>query len=295
MDFGRLITAMVTPFDEQGNVNWTETAKLIDYLIEDQRSDSLVVCGTTGESPTLTEEEKLKLFAFAVEHAKGRCKIIAGTGSNSTAHSIHLTQEAERLGVDGVLLVVPYYNKPNQEGMYRHFEAIARSTKLPVMLYNVPGRTVAGLTAETTLRLAEIPNVAATKECASLEQVTLISAGAPAHFRVYSGDDAAGLPAMAVGAYGIVSVAGHIIGAPMKDMITAYLQGEQTEAARLHQKLFPVFKGLFECPTPLPNPAAVKHALNLMGHSVGGVRLPLIGPDEKEAEFIERLVNSLAQ
>ncbi|GIO61095.1 MULTISPECIES: 4-hydroxy-tetrahydrodipicolinate synthase [Paenibacillus] len=295
MDFGRLITAMVTPFDEQGNVNWTETAKLIDYLIEDQRSESLVVCGTTGESPTLTEEEKLKLFEFAVDHAKGRCKIIAGTGSNSTAHSIHLTQEAEKLGVDGVLLVVPYYNKPNQEGLYRHFEAIARSTKLPVMLYNVPGRTVVGLSTETTLRLAEIPNVVATKECASLEQVTQIAAGAPAHFRVYSGDDASGLPAMAVGAYGIVSVAGHIIGASMKDMITAYLEGEQVQAARLHQKLFPVFKGLFESPTPLPNPAAVKYALNLLGHSVGGVRLPLIGPNEKEAEFIERLVHSLAE
>lgn len=293
MDFGRLITAMITPFDENGKINWAETSKIIDYLIEEQKSDSLVICGTTGESPTLHEEEKLELFAFALEHAKGRCKIIAGTGSNSTEHSIHLTQEAEKLGVDGALLVVPYYNKPSQEGMYRHFEAIARSTNLPVMLYNVPGRTVASISAQTTLRLAEIPNIVATKECASIEQVTQIAAGAPESFRVYSGDDASTLPALAVGAYGIVSVASHIIGASMKDMIQAYLNGEVAKAAKLHQKLFPVFKGLFECPVPVPNPSALKYALNELGHSVGGVRLPLIDPSESEAAFIRELVASL--
>ncbi|GIO29943.1 MULTISPECIES: 4-hydroxy-tetrahydrodipicolinate synthase [Paenibacillus] len=293
MDFGRLITAMVTPFDEQGKINWQETSNLIDDLIEEQKSDSLVVCGTTGESPTLSDEEKLELFSFAVEHAKGRCKIIAGTGSNNTEHSIHLTREAEKRGVDGVLLVVPYYNKPSQEGMYRHFEAIARSTSLPVILYNVPGRTAAGLSAETTLRLARIPNVVATKECASLEQVTLIASGAPEHFKVYSGDDSVTLPAIAVGAYGIVSVASHLIGSSMKDMIQAYLNGEVAEAAKLHQKLFPVFKGLFECPHPLPNPSALKYALNLRGRFVGGVRLPLIDPNESEAAFIRDLVASL--
>nr|WP_272914981.1 4-hydroxy-tetrahydrodipicolinate synthase [Paenibacillus dendrobii] len=288
-----MITAMITPFDEQGNINWSEAANIINYLIEEQKSDSLVICGTTGESPTLREEEKLELFAFAVEQARGRCKIIAGTGSNSTGHSIHLTQEAEKLGVDGALLVVPYYNKPSQEGMYRHFEAIASSTKLPIMLYNVPSRTVASISAATTLRLAEIPNIVATKECASLEQVTLIAAESPESFRVYSGDDSSALPALAVGAYGIVSVASHLIGASMQEMIQAYLDGEVAQAARMHQKLFPVFKGLFECPAPVPNPSALKYALHLLGHPVGGVRLPLIDPSESEAAFIRELVASL--
>ncbi|WP_413377554.1 4-hydroxy-tetrahydrodipicolinate synthase [Paenibacillus taichungensis] len=291
MDFGRLITAMVTPFNEQGEIHWEETARLIDYLIEDQKSETLVISGTTGESPTLSDKEKVELFEFAVKHTAGRCKIIAGTGSNNTAHSIHLTQDAERAGVDGVLLVVPYYNKPSQEGMFRHFEAIANATKLPVMLYNVPGRTAASLSAATTLRLAQIPNIVATKECVSLEQVTQIAAGAPGHFRVYSGDDASGLPAIAVGAYGIVSVASHVVGAEMKQMIDAYFGGAPVQAAQIHQKLFPVFKGLFECPQPLPNPVAVKYALTLRGLNVGSVRLPLIAATEDEQGFIRALFN----
>lgn len=231
MDFGRLITAMVTPFNEQGEIHWEETARLIDYLIVDQKSETLVVSGTTGESPTLSDTEKVQLFEFAVKHAAGRCKIIAGTGSNNTAHSIHLTQEAERAGVDGILLVVPYYNKPSQEGLFKHFEAIAGSTKAPIMLYNVPGRTVTSLSAETTLRLAQIPNIVATKECASMEQVTLIATSAPENFRVYSGDDASGLPAIAVGAHGIVSVASHVVGAEMKKMIDAFYGGAPLQAA----------------------------------------------------------------
>lgn len=291
MDFGRLITAMVTPFNEQGGIHWEETARLIDYLIVNQKSETLVVSGTTGESPTLSDEEKVELFEFAVKHAAGRCKIIAGTGSNNTAHSIHLTQDAERAGVDGVLLVVPYYNKPSQEGMFRHFEAIANATKLPIMLYNVPGRTAASLSAATTLRLAQIPNIVATKECVSLEQVAQIAAGAPEQFRVYSGDDAAGLPAIAVGAYGIVSVASHVVGAEMKQMIDAFFGGAPVQAAQMHQKLFPVFKGLFECPQPLPNPVAVKYALTLRGLNVGSVRLPLIAPTEDEQDFIRTLFN----
>lgn len=290
MDFGRLITAMVTPFDDKGVIDWDQTARLIDYLIEEQKSDSLVICGTTGESPTLSEEEKISLFEFAVKQVKGRCKIIAGTGSNNTAESIQLTAKAEKCGVDGVLLVAPYYNKPNQEGLYRHFEAIARSTELPIMLYNVPSRTVISLSAETTLRLAELPNVVATKECASLEQVAQIVSGAPEGFKVYSGDDSATLPAMSVGAYGIVSVASHIIGRQMKEMIEAFLNGRVAEAAKLHQRSLPVFKGLFECPHPVPNPVAVKYALNLSGLAVGSVRLPLIPPTEEEAAFIRNLL-----
>lgn len=293
MDFGRLITAMVTPFDRSGEINWDETARLIEHLIADQKSDSLVIAGTTGESPTLSESEKLELFAFAVKQAAGRCKIIAGTGSNNTAHSVELTKKAEACGVDGILLVAPYYNKPNQEGLYKHFEAIAAATSLPVMLYNVPGRTGVSLSTATTLRLAQLPNIVATKECASVDQVTAIAAGAPEGFIVYSGDDSAALPALAVGAYGIVSVASHIAGARMKDMIDAYVAGNVQEAAKLHQSLFPLFKGLFECPDPLPNPSAVKFALNERGYQVGDVRLPLVSPSESEASFIRSMLASL--
>ncbi|QNK54815.1 4-hydroxy-tetrahydrodipicolinate synthase [Paenibacillus sp. PAMC21692] len=291
MDFGRLITAMVTPFDAEGSIDWQTAGKLIDYLIDEQSSDSIVVSGTTGESPTLTEEEKLKLFAFAVEHAAGRCKIIAGTGSNDTAHTIHLTKSAQQCGVDGILLVAPYYNKPSQEGLYRHFKAIAESTTLPIILYNVEGRTGVNISVETTLRLAELDNIVATKDCASLEQLTLIVSGAPEGFRVYSGDDAMTLPALAVGAYGIVSVASHIIGADMKALVNAYVAGNVAEAAKLNGKLFTIFKGLFNCPHPVPNPVAVKYALSLKGYPVGGVRLPLIDANEAERAFLRDLIS----
>jgi 4-hydroxy-tetrahydrodipicolinate synthase len=281
---------MVTPFDANGAIDWEATGRLIDNLIEEQQSESLVVSGTTGESPTLTDDEKIALFEYAVKRAGGRCKIIAGTGSNDTAHSIHLTKAAEQAGVDAVLLVVPYYNKPSQEGIYRHFKAIAESTSLPVMLYNIPGRTVVSMSAETTLRLAEIPNIVATKECASLEQVTQIVSRAPETFKVYSGDDSAALPVLAVGGYGIVSVASHIVGSEMKAMIDAYLSGDVGKAASLHGKLFPVFKGLFELPHPVPNPVLVKAALGLRGLPVGGVRLPLVPASETEIAALKELL-----
>lgn len=290
MDFGRLITAMVTPFDGEGEINWEATSRLVDYLIEEQKSEALVVCGTTGESPTLTDEEKLKLFSYVLEKADGRCKIIAGTGSNNTRHSIHLTKEAEKIGVDGVLLVVPYYNKPNQEGLYQHFSAIAAGTTLPCILYNVPSRTSVSMSAATTLRLAEIPNIVATKECVSVDQITLIATACPDNFHVYSGDDSAALATLAVGGHGIISVASHVIGVEMSEMIAAFLSGDVQRAGGLHRQLFPVFKGLFECPQPLPNPAAVKYALGLRGIDVGSVRLPLVGPNEAEAAFIEALL-----
>ncbi|OUM96926.1 MAG: 4-hydroxy-tetrahydrodipicolinate synthase [Thermobacillus sp. ZCTH02-B1] len=293
MDFGRLITAMVTPFDAEGRIDWEAVGRLIDYLIDEQGTDSIVVSGTTGESPTLDDDEKIQLFRFAVERAGGRVPVIAGTGSNNTAHSIHLTKEAEAAGADGVLLVAPYYNKPSQEGLYQHFRAIAESTKLPVMLYNVPGRTGVNLNADTTLRLAQIPNIVATKDCAPTEQLTAIAAAAPAHFRVYSGDDSQTLPALAVGAYGIVSVASHIVGRDMKRMIQAYVEGRTAEAAKLHQRLSPIFKGLFNCPHPVPNPVPVKFALNHLGIPVGGVRLPLVPLDEAEAAFVRNLLSGL--
>jgi len=290
MDFGRLITAMVTPFDENGRIDWEMTGRVIDYLIEEQKSDSLVVSGTTGESPTLTDDEKVELFRFAASHARGRAKIIAGTGSNETAHSVHLTAKAEECGVDGILLVAPYYNRPSQEGLYQHFKAAAAATGLPVMLYNVPGRTVVNISAETTLRLAEIDNIFAVKECAGIDQITQILNHAPEGFLVYSGDDIMTLPVLAVGGHGIVSVASHIIGAKMKRLIEAYLGGDVREAARLHRECQPVFSGLFNCPHPVPSPVPVKYALTERGLAVGGTRLPLVGPTEAEKAFIRKLL-----
>lgn len=286
MDFGRLITAMVTPFDEQLRIDWPQVGKLIDYLIEEQQSDSLVISGTTGESPTLTDEEKLQLFEAAVKQARGRCKIIAGTGSNSTQHSVHLTQEAERLGVDGILLVAPYYNRPSQEGLYRHFQTVAESTKLPVMLYNVPKRTGINIEAETTIRLSQLPNVVATKEAVSdFDQLSRIISGASANFKVYSGDDILTLPALSIGCYGIVSVASHVVGKEMKRMMQCYLNGDVEAAAQAHARLHPIFTGLFMAPSPAPT----KYALNRRGMRVGGVRLPLTDVTEAERQRIDAL------
>lgn len=289
MDFGRLITAMVTPFDADGNIDWDTAELLLEKLIEEQKSDSIIIAGTTGESPTLTHSEKIQFFEFAVKKAKGRVRIIAGTGSNNTRDSIELSQEAEKCGVDGLLLVVPYYNKPNQEGLYQHYKAIAESTNLPIFLYNVESRTGTNLSVETTLRLAQLPNIVATKDCANLDQLTAIIRNKPDGFTVYSGDDSATLPALAVGAYGIVSVAAHVIGAEMKEMIQAYVNGDVAKAASLHGELFPVFKGLFNCPHPVPNPVPVKYALGLLGLPVGSVRLPLVDITEAEAEFVRNL------
>jgi 4-hydroxy-tetrahydrodipicolinate synthase len=290
MNFGQLITAMVTPFNDKLEIDWEMTGRLMDYLIEEQQSDAIVVSGTTGESPTLTDDEKISLYRFAVKHAAGRCKIIAGTGSNETAHSVHLTKAAQEIGVDGALLVVPYYNKPTQEGVYRHFRAIAEATTLPIMMYNVPSRTVTSMSAETTLRLAEISNIVATKECASMEQMTEIVMDAPDGFKLYSGDDGVTLPTLAIGGHGIVSVASHIVGARMKQLIEAFKAGRVADATKINQELFPVFKGLFYCPHPVPNPVAVKYALTLKGLPVGGVRLPLADVTEEEAAFIRNLV-----
>jgi 4-hydroxy-tetrahydrodipicolinate synthase len=287
MDFGRLVTAMVTPFGEDLQINWPQVKVLIDELIDVQKSDSIVICGTTGESPTLTEEEKLQLFEVAVKHANGRCKIIAGTGSYDTAHSIKSTVQAEKLGVDGVLLVVPYYSRPSQEGLYQHFKSIAEATALPIMLYNVPHRTGSFLTAETTMRLAQISNIVATKEAhAGLDHMSQIIANVSPAFKIYSGDDSLTLPVLAIGGYGIVSVASHIIGVQMKQMMDYFLQGENAKAAQLHAQLFPIFKGLFQA----PNPVAVKYALSSRGINVGGVRLPLLDITEEEAQFVQSLL-----
>ncbi|SMB95639.1 dihydrodipicolinate synthase [Thermanaeromonas toyohensis ToBE] len=280
--WGRILTAMVTPFTPSGELDLEGAKKLARYLVE-HGSDGLVVAGTTGESPTLTHDEKLALFAAVKEAVGEQAQVIAGTGGNSTAASVELSKEAERLGVDGLLLVVPYYNRPSQEGLYQHFKAIAQATSLPIMLYNIPSRTGRNMEADTTLKLAQIDNIVAVKESSGdLDQVTAILRGAPEGFLVYSGDDSATLPILAVGGYGVVSVAAHVVGEKMQTMVQAYVQGDTARAAAIHQELFPVFKALFLTTNPVP----VKAALNMMNLPAGPVRLPLVEATEAEKEKI---------
>ncbi|MFK8882161.1 4-hydroxy-tetrahydrodipicolinate synthase [Bacillus velezensis] len=289
MNVGNISTAMITPFDSKGNVDFQKLSTLIDYLLKNG-TDSLVVAGTTGESPTLSTEEKIALFEFTVKEVNGRVPVIAGTGSNNTKDSIKLTKKAEEAGVDCVMLVTPYYNKPSQEGMYRHFKAIAEETSLPVMLYNVPGRTVASLAPETAIRLAEIPNISAIKEASGdLDAITKIIAETPEDFYVYSGDDGLTLPILAVGGRGVVSVASHIVGTDMQQMIKNYTNGQTATAALIHQKLLPIMKELFKA----PNPAPVKTALQLKGLDVGSVRLPLIPLNEDERLSLSSVISEL--
>ncbi|MDK2820547.1 MAG: 4-hydroxy-tetrahydrodipicolinate synthase [Clostridia bacterium] len=284
MQWGRILTAMVTPFTNEGRLNLDAAKEIATYLIN-HGSDSLVVCGTTGETPTLEHEEKLQLFKAVKEAVGDKAAVIAGTGTNSTATSIELTREVEVIGVDGLLLVAPYYNRPSQEGLYQHFRAIAAETKLPIILYNIPSRTGCNMEAATTLRLAEIDNIIGVKESSGdLDQVTYILKQAPPDFYLYAGDDSMTLPTMAVGGYGVISVASHVVGDKMQDMIKAFINGDITKAAKLHQELFPIFKSLFVTSNPVP----VKEALNMMGLPAGPVRLPLVGANETEKEIIAK-------
>lgn len=286
-DFGRVLTAMVTPFDKDGSLNLAQAKKLARYLVENG-SDGLVVAGTTGESPTLTKEEKIALFEAVVEEVGGKATVIAGTGSYSTADSIALTRAAEKAGADGVMLVAPYYNKPSQEGLYRHFRAVAESTSLPVMLYNIPGRTAVNVLPATVARLAkDVPNIKAIKEASgSLDQVSELRRGLPDDFAIYSGDDALTLPVLAVGGKGVVSVVAHIAGKRLQEMINAYASGNVTLAAKIHKELFPLIKGMFITTNPVP----VKAALNLLGLNVGTPRLPLVEATAEEKERLSQLL-----
>jgi 4-hydroxy-tetrahydrodipicolinate synthase len=279
MNFGQVLTAMVTPFDYNGDIDFNAARTLVNYLIANG-TDGLVVAGTTGESPTLTTEEKVEFFKFVVEVVDGRVPVIAGTGSNNTRASMSLTRKAEEAGADGIMLVTPYYNKPSQEGMYQHFKSIAESTSLPVMLYNIPGRSVVNLSVETVVRLAEVPNIVAIKEASgNLDAMSEIISRTPNDFTLYSGDDGLTLPVLAIGGAGVVSVASHIIGNEMQEMINLFKKGDVQGAAAAHRVLLPIMKALFTAPNPTP----VKAALNISGVHVGGVRLPLIPltPEEK--------------
>ncbi|HSI68190.1 MAG TPA: 4-hydroxy-tetrahydrodipicolinate synthase [Planococcus sp. (in: firmicutes)] len=288
MNFGQVVTAMVTPFDLNGEIDFEATRGLIEHLIENG-SDGVVVAGTTGESPTLSTEEKAELFKFTVEVAAGRISVIAGTGSNNTRASVALTALAEEAGVDGVMLVTPYYNKPSQEGMFQHFQAIAAATTLPVMLYNIPGRSVVNMTPETIIRLSEISNIVSVKEASGdLDAAAEIIEKTGPGFSVYSGDDSLTLPMLSIGGTGVVSVAGHIIGNEMQEMINRFKKGNYQEAAALHRKLLPTMKAVFAA----PNPSPVKSALNMSGVKVGGVRLPMIPLNEDETQALQEVLNA---
>jgi 4-hydroxy-tetrahydrodipicolinate synthase len=289
-DFGRVITAMVTPMDRSLGVDYQRAAALARHLVG-AGSDALVVCGTTGESPTLSDEEKVRLFRTVREAVGSRAKVIAGTGTNNTAHSIHMTREAERAGCDGILLVNPYYNKPSQEGLYQHFKTIAESTRLPVMLYNIQGRTSVNCEPATVARLSAIPNIVAIKEASgSLDQMSQIRKLTPPEFLLYSGDDSLTLPLLAVGGTGVVSVASHLAGREIREMIDAFVSGNVARATAIHLRLWSLFKVLFLTTNPVP----VKAALALAGFDVGGVRLPLVDATSREREQIAAVLKELA-
>lgn len=281
MELGQIATAMVTSFSATGEVDYDRAAKLIEHLIANG-TDTLVVNGTTGESPTVTTEEKEAMLAFTIAQVNKRVPVIAGTGTNSTAESILLTKQAEKLGADGIMLVTPYYNKPNQKGMYTHFSTVAGETELPVLLYNIPGRSVVNMLPETVIQLSKVKNIRAVKEASgSLEQMSSIISGTDDGFSVYSGDDSLTLPLLAIGGKGIVSVAAHVVGNEMQQMINAFKQGKTEQAGAMHRALIPLFRALFSDPNPVP----LKYALKKIGVETGGVRLPLIAFDEVDIQF----------
>lgn len=281
--FGRVLTAMVTPFNDDYSINYDAAADLAKYLIANG-SNGLVVAGSTGESATLSVEEKLKLFAIVLDAVGDKATVIAGTGSNDTMASLKLTQAAEKLGVHGAMLVGPYYNKPPQEGYYQHFKTVADGTNLPLIIYNVPGRTSSNILPGTIARLAELKNIVAVKEASgNLEQVAEIIRTTPNDFMVYSGDDSLTLPILSVGGVGIISVASHIVGNRMQEMISAFANNDLVKAQALHSELLPFFRLMFITTNPIP----IKTAVNLIGQNGGSFRLPLIPPTSNELEQIK--------
>jgi 4-hydroxy-tetrahydrodipicolinate synthase len=286
-DWGRLITAMVTPFDKDLKVDYPASIKLAKRLVEEGNT-ALVITGTTGEAPTLTSSEKLELYKTIKENVE--VPIIAGVGTNSTFITIENAKEAKRVGVDGLLVVVPYYNKPDQDSLYIHFKEVAESTDLPIMLYNVPGRTGCNLMPETVGRLSKIKNIVALKQAnGDLVQLSEIMKRISPGFKIYSGDDVMLLPAMSVGAYGIVSVCSHVVGREIGEMMDAFLAGDINHAKDIHLKLLNIFNKLFMITNPIP----VKAALNIIGENVGGVRLPLTEAREHVLDELRKELKSL--
>ncbi|OGC06306.1 4-hydroxy-tetrahydrodipicolinate synthase [candidate division WOR-1 bacterium RIFOXYA2_FULL_36_21] len=287
--FGRLITAMVTPFKDDMSIDFDKTAKLALYLLKNG-SDAILLHGTTGESPTLSHDEEYELYRVVKKVVGTKCKVIAGTGSNSTATSVKSTIEAEKIGVDGAMIVVPYYNKPSQEGLYQHFKAIADNTKLPLIIYNIPGRTGINMLPETVARISKIKNYVGLKDAAgNIDQTSAVINLCPPDFVVWSGDDSLTLPMMSVGAVGVISVASHVVGNEIASMIAAYHSGNNKKAKEIHLRLLPIFKALFITANPTP----VKAALEMIGMSVGIPRLPLISVNKQEKEIIKKALTGL--
>ncbi len=290
VNFGRVFTAMITPFKANGDVNYDVAAKLAVYLAENG-TDTVLVCGTTGESPTLTRAEEFELFRVVKNAVAGKAKVLVGTGSNSTREACAATLEAAKLGIDGSLQVVPYYNKPPQEGIYQHFASVAHACpELPIILYNIPGRTGQNITPETVARLAEIPNIVGIKEASgNLDQVSQIRRLTPPEFAIYSGDDSLTLPLMSLGGKGVISVAAHLVGNQLQEMVQAFEKGEVQRAAEINRTLYPLFKTLFLTTNPIP----VKMALKLQGWDVGAPRLPLCEPPEEIKQKLAAVMQEL--
>ncbi len=289
VDFGNVLTAMVTPFKKDLSVDYATAEKLAVHLCENG-SDGLVIHGTTGESPTLTHEEEYELYRVVKKAVGKKGKVVAGTGSNSTATTIKSTKEAEKIGVDGIMIVTPYYNKPPQEGLYQHFKAVAESTSLPMIVYNIPGRTGKNIETDTMARLAEIKNIVAVKEASgNLDQVAAVRKATPKDFAIYSGDDNLTYPIMERGGIGVISVASHLMGKEIKKMVTLFLEGRKAEAKAIHDRLMPLFDAIFVTTNPIP----IKAALEMVGMPVGGLRLPLIEANPKEKEAIRKVLKEL--
>ncbi|MDS1029058.1 4-hydroxy-tetrahydrodipicolinate synthase [Bacillota bacterium LX-D] len=285
-DFGRVLTAMVTPFTTDNKLNIPAAQTMAKYLVSNG-SDGLVIAGTTGESPTLTKEEKFELFKEVKGVVGKDVPVLAGTGSYNTEESVNQTKLAEKAGVDGILAVVPYYNKPSQEGLYQHYSKIAKSTYLPIMLYNIPSRTGCNLLPNTVARLAEIDNIVAIKESSgNMDQMTELKRQLGNDFLIYSGDDSLTLPMLSLGGHGIVSVVSHLIGEKIKLMVQKFHSGEKEEALALHLEMFELIKTMFITTNPVP----IKTALALLGFEVGGFRLPLVKATEEEVTVIKKVM-----
>jgi 4-hydroxy-tetrahydrodipicolinate synthase len=283
---GEVLTAIVTPFDKNGRVDLDRFRELAEFLV-DNGSDGIVVCGTTGESPTLSDAEKIELWETAVELLRGRATVVAGTGTYDTAHSIHLTERATEIGVDGLLIVTPYYNLPPQRAIVAHFEAIADASDKPIVVYNIPARVVRNIEPQTIERLAEIPTVRAVKQAnADLEQARQIPGFG---LDLYAGDDNLIYPFLELGGIGVISVIGHVVGPQVKEMVRRYHDGDAAGARAINEQLAPAYELL----TVQTNPIAIKAALNLRGHDVGGLRLPMVEADEAEMEHVRSCLERL--
>ena len=291
--FGQLLTAMVTPFKKEERtsalpIDFEAVERLVNHLIK-TGTDTIVVAGTTGESPTLTHEEEIELCKFVQKIVQNKVKIVLGAGSNCTSTAVNATKEAEKLGVDGILSVVPYYNKPSQAGLFEHFTQIAKSTKLPVILYNIPGRAGINMEPQTVSELAKnYKNIIGYKDATgNLDNTSQVAKLTPKDFFIYSGDDSMTLPMLSIGAVGVISVASHIVGNEIKDMINSYFAGKIDLAKEIHHKLFPLFKALFKA----PNPTCIKAALEIKGICKADLRLPLVRLNEKELNELKEVIN----